>query len=382
MISSTRRSAAFQPFPPPLSSSSPTPGTRFRVRITDVAFGGDGIARLEDGRVLFTPFVATGEEVEVEIVSVKKNFAMGRMISVLTPSADRVAPVCPYFGDCGGCRYQHLRYEAQLALKESQLAATLRRIGQAELGDVPVKPIIASPQAYEYRNRITVHLKDGAVGFHAAGGHRLVEVNRCEIAAPAVNALLFELATTRRRRREDGHRTLRADRTHRFFHQANDAAAALMLAHVMALATASGGSLVDAYCGAGWFVKALRSHFSQCIGIEWDTYAIEAARIGAGTNERYLEGDVALLLPQALAATGGAETTVILDPPAEGLAHAVTDAVVDARPHRVIYVSCHPATLARDLARLKLGGYRIDAVTPIDMFPQTAEIEAVALLTR
>lgn len=352
------------------------------MRITDVAFGGDGIARLEDGRVLFTPFVAVGEEVEVEIVSVKKNFVTGRLVSVLTASTDRVEPRCGYFGSCGGCRYQHLRYEAQLALKESQLAATLRRIGQAELGDLPMKPIIASPQPFEYRNRITVHLKDGAVGFHAAGGHRLVEINRCEIAAPAVNALLFELATTRRRRREDGHRTLRADRTHRFFHQANDAAAALMLEHVSTLAGTAGGALVDAYCGAGWFVKALRGRFPQCIGIEWDTYAIEAARKGAEANERYLEGDVALLLPQALAATGTSDTTVILDPPAEGLAHAVTDAVVDARPQRVIYVSCHPATLARDLARLKTGGYRIDSITPIDMFPQTAEIEAVALLTR
>lgn len=352
------------------------------MRITEIAFGGDGVARLEDGRVVFTPFVAVDEEVEVEIVAAKKSFAQGRLVSIHVPSPDRIEPRCPYFGGCGGCRYQHLPYETQLALKEKQLRATLRRIGQAELGDVQVNPIIASPKEFEYRNRITVHLKDGAVGFHAAGGHRLIEIKRCEIAAPEVNELLAGLAADPRRRREDGHRTLRADRRQRFFHQANDAAAALMLEHVVALTGEGGGTLVDAYCGAGWFMRALRGRFSRSLGIEWDAYAIEAARREASESEQYLEGDVALLLPQALSSIVPAETTVILDPPAEGLAHAVTDSVVDTGPARVIYVSCHPATLARDLVRLKSGGYRVESVTPIDMFPQTAEIEAVALLTR
>src|SRR5262249_48945747 len=158
-------------------------------------------------------------------------------------------------------------------------------------------------------------------------------------------------------------------------HQANDAAAALMLEHVVALGGMRGGTLVDAYCGAGWFMRAMRERFEHCVGIEWDSYAIEAARREAATNEQYLEGDVALVLPQVLTSHPAAITSLILDPPAEGLAHAVTDAVVDSRPARVIYVSCHPATLARDLVRLKSGGYRIDSITPIDLFPQTAEIE-------
>ena len=155
-----------------------------------------------------------------------------------------------------------------------------------------------------------------------------------------------------------------------------------MLAHVMELAGQGGGTLIDAYCGAGWFLRALRDRFERCVGIEWDPYAVEAARQEAAAHEQYLEGDVALVLPQVLASHPPAEMTLILDPPAEGLAHAVTDAVVDSRPARAIYVSCHPATLARDLVRLKAGGYWIESVTPLDMFPQTAEIEAVALLTR
>ncbi len=356
-------------------------GTRHRVRVTDVAFGGDGVARLEDGPVVFIPLVAEGEEVTVEITGARKNFLQGRVVSIAEPSPDRVTPRCVVFGKCGGCRYQHLRYETQLALKEKQLAATLRRVGHLSPEDAPVRPIVASPLDYEYRNRITVHLVDGVAGFHAAGTARLVPIQRCEIADPRVNEVLAGLTSSRRRRREDGHRTLRADRTRRFFHQANDAAAAELMRLVVEVAGDGGASLVDAYCGAGWFIKVLRDHYAQCIGIEWDRYAVEHARSDALAHERYFEGDVALLLPEAIANASKTDVTLILDPPAEGLAATVTDEISDSRPRRVIYVSCHPATLARDLARLKRSGYRIESVTPIDMFPQTAEIEAMAVLS-
>ncbi|MBS0656649.1 MAG: class I SAM-dependent RNA methyltransferase [Verrucomicrobia bacterium] len=356
-------------------------GTRHRVKIADVAFGGDGVARLDDGRVAFVPLVGLGEEVTIEIVAARKNFLHAKLVSIEVPSPDRVQPPCVVYGRCGGCAYQHLSYPAQLALKERQLAATLRRVGHLTAEDAPVRPIVASPREFEYRNRITVHLANGAAGFHAAGSNKLVEIARCEIAEPAVNEALAALAANRRRKREDGHRTLRADRTRRFFHQANDFAAAELMRVVSELVGAGGASLVDAYCGAGWFIKELRGRFAQCLGLEWDRYAVEEARKDALDHERYLEGDVALLLPEALANVSKTDTTLILDPPAEGLAAAVSDEISHAQPQRVIYVSCHPATLARDLARLKRGGYKIEHVTPVDMFPQTAEIEAVAFLT-
>lgn len=355
-------------------------GTRHRVKIADVAFGGDGVARLDDGRVAFVPLVALGEEVTVEIVAARKHFLHARLVAVEVPSPERIEPRCPVFGRCGGCSYQHLNYPAQLALKEHQLAATLRRVGHLSAEDAPVRTIVASPRAFEYRNRITVHLVDGAAGFHAAGSNKLVEIQRCDIAEPAVNEALAALAANRRRKREDGHRTLRADRSRRFFHQANDFAAAELMRVVSEFVGPGGASLVDAYCGAGWFIKELRPRFGQCIGLEWDRYAVEEARKDALPHERYLEGDVALLLPEALANASKTDTTLVLDPPAEGLAAAVSDEISDSQPQRVIYVSCHPATLARDLARLKRSGYVIEHVTPVDMFPQTAEIEAVAVL--
>lgn len=363
-----------------MPQAPPVIGTQHRVKIADVAFGGDGVARLEDGRVAFVPLVGLGEEVTIEIVSARKNFLHARVTSIDVPSPDRIVPRCPVFGRCGGCSYQHLSYPAQLALKEHQLAATLRRVGHLTAEDAPVRRIVASPCEFEYRNRITVHLVNGTVGFHAAGSNRLVEIERCDIAEPAVNEALAALHANRRRKREDGHRTLRADRTRRFFHQANDFAAAELLRVVTEIVGDGGASLIDAYCGSGWFIKALRDQYAQCIGLEWDTYAVAKAREDALAHERYLEGDVALLLPEALANVSKTDVTLILDPPAEGLAAAVSDEIADYRPRRVVYVSCHPATLARDLARLKRGGYRIEHVTPVDMFPQTAEIEAVAFL--
>ena len=355
---------------------------RHQVAFGDVAFGGDAVGRLPDGRVVFAPLVAPGEEAVVEMIEARKNFVRARAVEITRPSPERIPAPCPYYGDCGGCSYQHLAYPAQLALKQSQLAATLRRVGRLEAADAPVRPIVASPLEYGYRNRITVHLRDGEVGFNAAGGRRLVPIKHCLLAQPEVNALLASLAADPRRRREDGHRTLRADRTRRFFTQANDTAAALLLALVEQLASPGGTSLVDAYCGAGWLLKALRPRFQQCIGLEWDLYAIEAARADAAPNESYLEGDAAALLPEALAQADATDTTLLLDPPAEGVATAALDAVIAHPPRRIIYVSCHPATLARDLARLRAGPFRVVSVTPVDLFPQTAEIEAVALLVR
>ena len=366
----------------PRGGDTPRGRERHRVDFGEVAFGGDAVGRLPDGRVVFARLVAPGEEAVVEVTEARKHFVRARAVEITRSSPERIPAPCPYYGDCGGCAYQHLAYPAQLALKRAQLAATLRRVGRLEAADAPVLPIVASPQEYGYRNRITVHLRDGEVGFHAAGGRRLVPVKHCLLARPEVNALLAGLAADPRRRREDGHRTLRADRTRRFFAQANDAAAARLLALVEQLASPGGASLVDAYCGAGWLLKALRPSFRQCLGLEWDRHAVAAARADAAANETYLEGDAALLLGEALAQADPADTTLILDPPAEGVATAALDAVAARPPRRIIYVSCHPATLARDLARLRAAPFRIVSVTPVDLFPQTAEIEAVALLER
>ena len=151
-----------------------------------------------------------------------------------------------------------------------------------------------------------------------------------------------------------------------------------ILAEVVGEMAGTGDLLVDAYCGAGFFAKRLSGNFARIIGFDWDARSIEAAGKDASAPEDYRAGDTAELLPGVLGAAS--ETTVLLDPPAQGLAASVIDTLLAARPSRIVYVSCDPATLARDLAKLA-AGYDLQRVAPVDMFPQTASIEAACLLT-
>ena len=176
----------------------------------------------------------------------------------------------------------------------------------------------------------------------------------------------------------DGDYTLSEARKKGFFEQTNNAVAQAMLDLVERLITPS-GSLVDAYCGAGFFAQHLRDRFEQVVGIEENEFAVAHARTHAEPHERYLAGDVADTLAEVLAETG--ETSLILDPPAAGISARVIESILATAPREILYVSCNPGTLARDLGQL-CPTYRLESVTPLDMFPQTAEIEVVAHLKR
>jgi tRNA/tmRNA/rRNA uracil-C5-methylase (TrmA/RlmC/RlmD family) len=333
------------------------------------------VGRLEDGRVVFVPFTIEGEVVEAQIVRERRQLVEARLVEVVSASPHRVEPRCQYFGRCGGCAYQHMDAAEQLRVKHKQVAQTLRRLGRVE---IEVSEIVPSPLAYEYRNRITVHCQDGAVGFIGVNGRDLVDIAECPIAEPAVNRALAALRG--RRWREDGHATLRADPSRRTFHQTNDGAAAELLRVVSECLPDAGERLVDAYCGAGFFSHALRARFQEVIGLEWDERAVAQAEREAADNERYVCGDVAERLGAVLtAAPGAGRTHVLLDPPATGLAAPVRETLLREKPAEIVYVSCDPSTLARDLAALS-AAYEPLAVIPVDMFPQTAEIEVVAHL--
>jgi len=174
------------------------------LKIEDVAFGGKGVAR-EQGKAVFVPYTIEGELVSAEIVREKKQFAEAELIEVKERSPDRVEPQCPYFGRCGGCGYQHISYEHQLAIKWRQVRNALQRIGK--LKDVPMRPIIPSPKQYAYRNRITVHAEDGVVGFFRRDSHRLIDIECCPISREEVNRALAELREQKHVR--DGHYSLR-----------------------------------------------------------------------------------------------------------------------------------------------------------------------------
>jgi 23S rRNA (uracil1939-C5)-methyltransferase len=359
------------------------------LQIENVAFGGKGVAR-EHGKAVFVPFTIDGERVSAKITREKKKFAEAEIVEVRETSPNRVEARCPYFGRCGGCAYQHISYLHQLEIKSRQVHDSLRRIGK--LQEIPMRPIIPSPLEYAYRNRITVHAQDGAIGYFRRDSHRLIDIECCPITTDEVNR---ELADLRTRNVPDGHYTLRArvDRplrgrssahsedTFHHFSQTNDAVAKALRNLIVSLTPANQELLVDAYCGAGFFAKALIGKFQYVVGIDWNRSAIATANETATAKETYVAGDIELGLRSALESADADRTVVIVDPPATGLMVRVRETLTDVAPSRLIYVSCNPATLARDLSDLRQR-FEIQSVTPLDMFPQTAEIEVAAELHR
>jgi 23S rRNA (uracil1939-C5)-methyltransferase len=362
------------------------------LQIEGIAFGGKGLAR-EHGKAIFVPFTIDGEVVSAKVVREKKQFAQAEIIDLHKVSPHRIEPRCPYFGRCGGCAYQHIEYAHQLDIKSRQVRDVLQRIGK--LKDVPMRPIISSPLEYGYRNRITVHAENGVIGYFQRDSHRLIDVERCPIAMDEVNR---ELADLRARNVPDGHYTLRARSGPRIFSQTNDEVANALRNLIIDLVPPNQQLLVDAYCGAGFFAKALANKFERVVGIDWDRFAIATAKENATAKETYIVGDVeeelrrinlnALSIQvsktpagRSLRAPRERPYALILDPPATGLRARVRETIVDLAPATFIYVSCNPSTLARDLADFARR-FELKSVTPLDMFPQTAEIEVVAELRR
>jgi 23S rRNA (uracil1939-C5)-methyltransferase len=293
---------------------------------------------------------------------------------VLEPSPERVVPECPYFGRCGGCSYQHISYAHQLETKARQVEQAMRRIGR--LAKPPMRPIFPSPLPYGYRNRITVHAQDEVVGFYRRDVHQLMDIESCPIAMSEVNDALARLRASRVR---DGHYTLRAHSGPRVFAQTNDAVAEALANLVAEILTGEDKLLIDAFCGAGFFSKRLAPHFERVVGIDWDRFAIEAAQKDADPKEGYISGDVTTELRWLLQQNAHASTALIVDPPATGLSAEIRRAILESPPRTMLYVSCNPPTLARDLVELQQR-FSVVSVTPFDMFPQTAEIEVVAHL--
>jgi tRNA/tmRNA/rRNA uracil-C5-methylase (TrmA/RlmC/RlmD family) len=362
-----------------------------RLTIDDIAFGGEGVGRVDDF-VVFVPFVAPGETVEAELVEVKKRFGRARLLKVLQPSPERVAPACPYFGQCGGCQYQHLAYPAQLRVKHKQACDLFQRIGG--LDPARVEAVIPCPAPYGYRNRIMIRsqwdkFKQGLnIGFLRADNRLVVDIEECKIAEPALNE---QLRLVRQQPPPKGgiKVVLRAaaegwEVPRDSFFQNNFFLLPKLVETVGARLRDSGARfLLDAYCGVGFFSIALGGLVEEFAGVEVDTAAIQAARRNARahgrSNGQFLAGRAEELLPRMLGRFQAASTTVILDPPRTGCPPAMLQALRETGPRQVLYVSCHPATLARDLNVLCAGNvFEVTKIVPLDMFPQTQHVECVA----
>ncbi len=362
------------------------------LSIVKLVAGGEGLAFL-DGKAVFVPGVLPGELVDVTIDEHRRDFDRAALGAVCKPSSHRVSPGCRYAGTCGGCDWLHISYDEQLRQKASIVREALRRTGRIDREDIDIVP---SPP-FASRNRAQIHRAEAGLGYMGAGSRRLVTVGHCPIVAPAVD-LLFSGAVPAPPGRDrftafaagellavegrDDDRDLCvtvAGREILFsvgcFFQSNLAVLPALIS--WALEGLRGDAAADLYAGVGLFGAFLAADFSRVICVESSTTSLAYAR-------RNVTGDVNEFYPVSvedwITAAGGRLDAVVVDPPRVGLGPAVRAWLREAAPRRLVYVSCNPVTLARDLGELVTGGFVLDDLRLFDFYPQTSHVEAVAKL--
>ncbi|MEL6162063.1 MAG: 23S rRNA (uracil(1939)-C(5))-methyltransferase RlmD [Cyanobacteria bacterium J06627_32] len=439
-----------------------------KVTITDLSNGGDGVGRWDE-RVVFVPNTVPGDEIRVQLTKVKDTHGFGKPAGIVKASPQRVRPACIVADKCGGCQWQQVSYETQLAAKHQLVVDALTRIGK--LDKVQVDPVIAAEETLGYRNKATYPVvlsqtQKVKAGYYQKGSHRLVNLNQCPVQDSRLDPILaaikqdiqtreWKIYDERTHKGHIRHLSLRIGRRtgqilltlvsrsvklkgiheqaqqwlERYpditgvlvnlnwkktnaifgpetfsiagepyleetfagltfhiqpttFFQVNTDQAERLLQQIEAeLALTGQEVLVDAYCGVGTFTLPLARQAKYCIGLESFTESVVQAQANAALNQienvGFRIGDVATLIPSL-------ETKadiVLLDPPRKGCEPAVLEALINLHPRRIVYVSCNPATLARDLRILcENGGYHVNRVQPADFFPQTAHVECAVFL--
>jgi len=415
-------------------NESPPPGARLvtvdeaEVRVEKLIAGGDGLARFE-GVPLFVPRSAPGDRLRVRITERRPGYGRAEIVEVLEPGPGRREPPCPYFVRCGGCDLQHLEDPLQVEAKAAAVVETLERLGRIEL---PGPPEVIAGDPWAYRLRTQLHVSPNvaparpadrvegrpAVGYFERGSHDLVAVDRCPILVPELEALLpglpgtlaeaAEAAGGRPPRRLDlaagdggavtsapvvpglphGEVTVTAAG----FTYAFDARAFFqthrgLLDRLVEAALGpegegwTGGTAIDLYCGVGLFTLPLARRYAQVIGVEGDRIAVRFARRNAranGVGNVQIEG---VRVESWVADLPEGADRILADPPRAGLQPQVRRALLDRPAARLTYVSCHAATLARDLLHLTRA-YRLESLTLLDLFPQSGHMESVVQLIR
>ncbi|MBC7186591.1 MAG: 23S rRNA (uracil(1939)-C(5))-methyltransferase RlmD [Calditrichaeota bacterium] len=463
-------------------------GAEIEVEVLSLAFGGKGVARVDD-LVVFVEGALPEQLVRVRITRRKRTYAEARIVEVVRQSPLATTPPCRHFPECGGCQLQHLRYDAQLEVKRQHVIDCLERLGG--IASPPVVPALASPQEFFYRNKMEFAFSDRAwvpaahlaqesnrqpgvyLGLHPRGRFdAVVDVGDCHLLSPLSNEILAHIRQFARRSGlpaystasrqgfwrhaviregkqtgqvmvnmvtsafdEAGLKALSSELRERFpgivsvvstistspanvaygeqqfvlagqpaieeqlgryrfqisatsFFQSNPEQALRLYETVLRYASLRGDEVVfDLYCGTGTISIFLAERAREVWGFELAEEAVadargNCARNGIG-NCHFVSGDVRTSVEKLVAeAPDIRPEVVVVDPPRAGVHPRVLEVLLKVAPRRIVYVSCNPSTLARDLAVLCQGGYRLGEVTPVDMFPQTWHIEAVALLEK
>jgi 23S rRNA (uracil1939-C5)-methyltransferase len=417
------------------------------LEIDALSYGPYGVGRL-DGKAVMVPHTAPGDQIIARIVESKERYSTAELTRVMAPSPLRQTPPCPYVSDCGGCSWQHLRYNAQLKAKQQSVDDALRRIGK--LSGYELRPIIVSYQEYHYRRRIRLQCDERKqLGFYQSSSHRLVQIERCLIADDRLNGVLDSLrrwipnlatvvdfveivagdepnqlvvvvaAASEFPFSDETHceqlaaqdsairglivfgpgwrkvwgqpwiavnlndelsLTVDAD----VFTQVNPAGNRQILAELIkASEFQSSDRVLELYCGAGNFTLPIAKLVANVVAVEGYRPALANAKLNAqkyGLENIRWSGESVPVTLGGLKKRHENFTKIVLDPPRSG-AKGIEQELAALNAQRIVYVSCNPATLARDVAALTQQGFKLTAVQPIDLFPHTFHVETIAILT-
>lgn len=401
----------------------------YEVQLTTFAHGGEAIGRLPDGRAVFVPYAIPGESVSVRLIEEKRGYARAGVPQILSTSPERIPARCPHFTECGGCHYQHMTYSSQLKAKRNVLCDQLERIGK--LQNPSVETTIPSKSQWNYRNHIQLDITEkGDLGYHRPRSNDVIAIDECHLPDPTIQSILsqidigslpgleqvglrvgsddklmlvlkshsdqapefsierlplsavflgprgdFVLAGSSHIHIKILERVFQVSSSS-FFQINNDITGSIVNHLLQHLPLDDDTTLLDVYCGVGLFSAFLADKVKHLIGVEAMTTACDdfLTNLDEYQNVDLIEGKAEDVLHDL----DIQPDIILVDPPRTGLHRKVLDSIADLQPSTLAYVSCDPATLARDSHRLSKKGYHPTLITPFDLFPQTYHIESVS----
>jgi len=396
-----------------------------KVKIERLVNEGHGLGYL-DGKVIFIPYSVPGDELSVDNISRKRGVQWGRIKSILQPSPHRIEPFCQWYATCGGCQWQHIDYHFQLKHKQLIVEDTLKRLGKLE--NIDVKPCIPSPKQQGYRNRVKLHWEEKVgFGFFKKHSRTVIPITSCPILAEEMDGYLKKLSSSflaEPNRKSAQINMIKGSNTpvcfamtlkvadndslwidslkifgknyvevsiknkifqvsNGAFFQANKSLLPTMVEHISETNDV-GGLGVELYAGVGIFSTFMSSKFDNLVAIEWNRQAVSDAKAN------FIKNNVNNAAIYPLSAEDGLSMLIkknkkpnfiLVDPPRDGLSKDVCEKIQKLLPKQITYVSCDPATLARDLKKITSTGiYKINQIQPLDMFPHTSHVETIVRL--